>query len=171
MNPLLVSGFGTSISVDKRRLVIYNRLSEERLEFYPHQIDHDSIIVDGHTGGAGNDLLEFGNDKIRGTPGTDHMLGDYGFGQDGDDTLVLGNDMIFGGAGADVIKGDAVVLGDGTEADVISGGGNDVLRGGDGEDTIYCEQGNDLARGGRDYDKASTDCERQASIQEKIAPD
>lgn len=50
MNPLLISGFGTSISVDRRRLVIYNRLSKERLEFYPHQIDHDSIIVDGHTG-------------------------------------------------------------------------------------------------------------------------
>ena len=50
MNPLLVSGFGTSINVEKRRLVIQNKLKNEKLEFYPHQIDHDSIIVDGHTG-------------------------------------------------------------------------------------------------------------------------
>ena len=50
MNPLLLSGFGTSISVDKRRLIIQNKLANERLEFYPHQISHDSIIIDGHTG-------------------------------------------------------------------------------------------------------------------------
>ncbi|MDE2590903.1 MAG: CRISPR-associated endonuclease Cas1, partial [Patescibacteria group bacterium] len=50
MNPLLVSGFGTSISVEKRRLVIQNRLKNEKLEFYPHHIEHDSVIVDGHTG-------------------------------------------------------------------------------------------------------------------------
>jgi len=50
MNPLLVSGFGTSINVEKRKLIIKNKLKNERIEFYPHQIDHDSIIVDGHTG-------------------------------------------------------------------------------------------------------------------------
>jgi len=49
LNPIL-SGFGISIYVEKRRLVIDNRLKKERLEFYPHQIDHDSIIVDGHSG-------------------------------------------------------------------------------------------------------------------------
>jgi CRISP-associated protein Cas1 len=50
LNPLLLSGFGTSISVDKRKLIIQNRLANKRLEFYPHQISHDSIIIDGHTG-------------------------------------------------------------------------------------------------------------------------
>ena len=50
MNPLLISGFGTSINVDKRKLIIQNRLKNERLEFHPHQIGHDSIILDGHTG-------------------------------------------------------------------------------------------------------------------------
>ena len=50
MNPLLVSGFGTQINIEKRKLVIQNRLKDEKLEFYPHKIDHDSIIVDGHTG-------------------------------------------------------------------------------------------------------------------------
>ncbi|MGY5147475.1 MAG: CRISPR-associated endonuclease Cas1 [Candidatus Nitrosopumilus sp. bin_7KS] len=50
MNPLLISGFGTSINVDKRKLVITNKLKKEKLEFYPHKIDHDSIIIDCHTG-------------------------------------------------------------------------------------------------------------------------
>jgi CRISPR-associated protein Cas1 len=47
---LLVSGFGTSINVDKRKLIITNRLKNERLEFLPHKITHDNIIIDGHTG-------------------------------------------------------------------------------------------------------------------------
>ncbi|MFY9301277.1 MAG: CRISPR-associated endonuclease Cas1 [Candidatus Nitrosotenuis sp.] len=50
MNPLLISGFGTSINVDKRKLVVTNRLKNQRLEFNPHRIEHDSIIIDGHTG-------------------------------------------------------------------------------------------------------------------------
>ena len=50
MNSLLISGFGTNISVDKRRLIIQNKLDNKRLEFYPHQIKHDSIIIDGYTG-------------------------------------------------------------------------------------------------------------------------
>ena len=50
MNPLLVSGFGTSINVEHRRLVISNKNENRFLEFYPHKIDFDSIIVDGYTG-------------------------------------------------------------------------------------------------------------------------
>ena len=50
MNPLLISGFGTNISVDKRRLIVQNKLDNQRYEYYPHQIKHDSVIVDGHTG-------------------------------------------------------------------------------------------------------------------------
>lgn len=50
LNPLLISGFGTSINVEKRKLVIQNKLKNEVHEFYPHRIEHDSIIVDGHTG-------------------------------------------------------------------------------------------------------------------------
>ena len=50
MNPLLISGFGTSINVDKRKLIVTNKLNKQRLEFNPHKIDHDSIIIDGHTG-------------------------------------------------------------------------------------------------------------------------
>ncbi len=50
MKPLLINGFGTSITVDKRKLIIDNRKNNDHLEFYPHQIDYDSIIIDGHTG-------------------------------------------------------------------------------------------------------------------------
>ena len=50
MNPLLITGFGTSINVDKRKLIITNRLNDTKLEFYPHKINHDGIIIDGHTG-------------------------------------------------------------------------------------------------------------------------
>ena len=50
MNPLLITGFGTNINVDKRRLIIDNKLENTHYEFYPHQIKHDSVIIDGHTG-------------------------------------------------------------------------------------------------------------------------
>ena len=50
MNPLLVAGFGTSINVDRRRLVIENRLEKTRLEFFPYQIPYDSIVIDGNYG-------------------------------------------------------------------------------------------------------------------------
>ena len=46
----MITGFGTSINVDKRKLIITNRLKDTRLEFYPHKINHDGIIIDGHTG-------------------------------------------------------------------------------------------------------------------------
>ena len=50
MKYLLVSGFGTSITVDKRRLIIRTPSKKEAIEFYPHQIDYDTIIIDGHAG-------------------------------------------------------------------------------------------------------------------------
>jgi len=50
MNPLLVTGFGTSIFVEKRKLALYNKIDNQKLEFYPHKINHDGIIIDGHTG-------------------------------------------------------------------------------------------------------------------------
>src|SRR3970040_2402965 len=50
MNPLLVSGFGTSINVKKRKLIINNKLNNKKYEFYPHKIDYDSIILDNHSG-------------------------------------------------------------------------------------------------------------------------
>ncbi|TAK25114.1 MAG: CRISPR-associated endonuclease Cas1 [Nitrosarchaeum sp.] len=50
MNPLLISGFGTSINVEKRKLIINNKLNNKKYEFYPHKIDYDNIILDNHSG-------------------------------------------------------------------------------------------------------------------------
>jgi len=36
-----------SINVDKRKLIVSNKIKKEKLEFYPHKIDFDSIIIDG----------------------------------------------------------------------------------------------------------------------------
>jgi hypothetical protein len=41
MNPLLISGFGTNINVEKRKLTITNKLDNVQLGFYPHQIPYD----------------------------------------------------------------------------------------------------------------------------------
>ena len=48
MNPLLLSGFGISIEVNKAHLTI--RQNDKAIEFEPHRIPYDSIILDGHYG-------------------------------------------------------------------------------------------------------------------------
>ena len=50
MKSLLIHGFGTSIYVEKRKLIVYNKLENEKEEFYPHKIAYDGIVIDGHTG-------------------------------------------------------------------------------------------------------------------------
>ena len=50
MKPLLISGFGTSVTVDKRKLIFSNKAEDQKLEFYPHQISYDSVIIDGNYG-------------------------------------------------------------------------------------------------------------------------
>jgi CRISPR-associated protein Cas1 len=50
LKPLLLSGFGISLFVEKAKLVVENRLKRERFEFYPHQIEYDSIILDSRSG-------------------------------------------------------------------------------------------------------------------------
>jgi len=50
LNSLLVTGFGTSIYVEKRKLTIYNKLEGKKEEFYPHKIVYDGIVIDGLTG-------------------------------------------------------------------------------------------------------------------------
>src|SRR2546428_817428 len=59
VKPLLLTGFGISMYVNKRRLVIENRLRKEKLEFHPHHIDHDSIIIDGHSGNVTFEALRW----------------------------------------------------------------------------------------------------------------
>lgn len=59
MNPLLLSGYGISINVDKRKLIINNKTKNEKLEFYPHKIDYDSIVIDGHYGNVSFEALRW----------------------------------------------------------------------------------------------------------------
>jgi CRISPR-associated protein Cas1 len=59
MNPLLVSGFGTSINVDRRRLIITNKVENMRLEVYPHQAQFSSIVLDGHYGAISFEALRW----------------------------------------------------------------------------------------------------------------
>jgi len=48
MNPLLLSGFGISIEVNKARLMVKQK--DSVLEFEPHRMPYDSVIIDGHYG-------------------------------------------------------------------------------------------------------------------------
>ncbi len=48
MNPLLLSGFGISIEVNKAHLIIKHK--DNIIEFEPHRIPYDPIIIDGHYG-------------------------------------------------------------------------------------------------------------------------
>ncbi|MGP6220506.1 CRISPR-associated endonuclease Cas1 [Caldiplasma sukawensis] len=48
MNPLPLYGFGISIEVNKAHLTI--RQKDNIVEFEPHRIPYDSIIIDGHYG-------------------------------------------------------------------------------------------------------------------------
>lgn len=57
MNPLLIQGFGTRISVEKRRLLISTETDE--YEFSPHQIDHDTIVIDGYTGNISFEAMQW----------------------------------------------------------------------------------------------------------------
>ncbi|MEM3431654.1 MAG: CRISPR-associated endonuclease Cas1 [Candidatus Micrarchaeia archaeon] len=51
MNPLLISGYGVSITVDRACLTVSNTDSnKESYTFRPHQIPYDSIIIEGHYG-------------------------------------------------------------------------------------------------------------------------
>jgi len=48
MNPLLLSGFGITIDVNKAHLTI--KQNDNVIEFEPHRIPYDYIIIDGHYG-------------------------------------------------------------------------------------------------------------------------
>lgn len=58
MNPLLISGYGISITVNRACLTVSNTHSEtENYEFRPHKIPYDSIILDGHYGSISLEAL------------------------------------------------------------------------------------------------------------------
>ena len=47
---MLISGFGTSITVDRRRLIINKETKHKLFEVYPHWIHYDNVIIDGNCG-------------------------------------------------------------------------------------------------------------------------
>ena len=57
MNPLILSGFGISIDVDKAHLTIKQK--DSAIEFEPHRIPYDSIIIDGHHGSVSFEAMRW----------------------------------------------------------------------------------------------------------------
>jgi Ca2+-binding RTX toxin-like protein len=129
----------------------------------------DSDVLDG---GAGNDNLfgEAGDDTLNGGPGADLLDGgaggdiaDYssaaaavgvdlaqsnGFSGEADGDRYNSIENVAGSAFADSIRGvDSAV------ANILHGnGGNDIIRAGEGDDSVFGDAGNDLINGGRGAD-------------------
>ena len=59
MKALLLSGFGISISVDGRKLIINKRQDNEKIAFHPHQIAYDNVIIDGNYGSISFEALRW----------------------------------------------------------------------------------------------------------------
>ena len=59
MKALLLYGFGISVNVDGRNLVIHNNQNNETLWFQPHQISYNNIFVDGYYGNVSFEALRW----------------------------------------------------------------------------------------------------------------
>ncbi len=59
MKSLLLSGFGISINVDGRKLIINKRQDNEKIAFHPHQIAYDNVIIDGNYGSISFEALRW----------------------------------------------------------------------------------------------------------------
>ena len=59
MKSLLLSGFGININVNGRKLIVYKRQNNEKIEFYPHQIPYDNVIIDGYYGNISFEALRW----------------------------------------------------------------------------------------------------------------
>ena len=57
MNPLLLSGFGITIEVNKARLTVKQK--DEIVEFEPHRMPYDSIVIDGHYGSVSFEAMRW----------------------------------------------------------------------------------------------------------------
>lgn len=125
-------------------------------------------------GGSGNDMLYggYGNDILKGGAGDDHLWGGHNndelYGGHGDDTFYgdAGDDMMHGGQGNDTVNYAAysvdlsISLHDkrahglqiGTDTlkfidNIVSGSGDDILKGTSGENVIEAGAGDDEIRG------------------------
>lgn len=94
------------------------------------------------------EVIEGGNDDLRGGAGDDTI-----FGNEGDDEINggTGNDTLFGDEGHDTMSG-------GADHDRMEGGtGNDKMRGQDGDDILSGGEGTDYLHGGTGNDALSGD--------------
>lgn len=112
--------------------------------------DGDDILSGGEgddaiMGGDGDDIIDVGNGNnyADGGSGIDNIYGGDGddalFGGDGDDVIFggAGDDLLSGGEGGDYLQGDGSSFGDETiNGNVFLATSNDVLIGGDGNDTF-----------------------------------
>ena len=57
MNPLLLSGFGICIDINKAHLTVKQK--DSTIEFEPHRIPYDSIIIDGHHGSVSFEAMRW----------------------------------------------------------------------------------------------------------------
>ncbi|HEX2726307.1 MAG TPA: calcium-binding protein, partial [Beijerinckiaceae bacterium] len=102
---------------------------------------------------ASNDSAGLGcDDVVHGHDGNDTIYGDWRF-VDGTSEAVGGHDILYGDADDDTIFGDGPNSPFGGD-DIISGGdGNDTLDGQGGDDLIIGGNGNDTIEGGADDDE------------------
>ena len=64
MNPMYLSGFGVSLSVDRARLMVRNGFCDpdvepERFEIQPRKAHFDSVVIDGHSGNITLDAIKW----------------------------------------------------------------------------------------------------------------
>ena len=110
--------------------------------------DNDRFVYRGTATALleGND----GNDTLIGGVNNDILIGGNDFESSSSSNSVMG-DLLEGGGGNDIlVGGNATVAADGTVV-LQSGGvgpGNDILRGGSGEDELFGQHGADLLEGG-----------------------
>lgn len=113
--------------------------------------------LDPNTNQSGNDFIDAGDgdDNVWAGEGDDVIVGGIG-----NDFLMGGhdNDTISGGTGDDIIRGDLSISATtgvsltAAVSDQAIANGNDILDGGDGNDSIYGMGGNDVIYGGEGND-------------------
>lgn len=97
--------------------------------------ENDSLTaIESVRGGAGNDVLRAGGERVLlyGSGGSDRLHGGFG-----DDSLWAGtgNDKLWGNGGRDILEGE-----EGADA-LVGGCERDTMRGGSGRDRLYADDG------------------------------
>ncbi|WP_447977250.1 calcium-binding protein [Candidatus Nitrospira bockiana] len=163
--------------------VLYGGLGDDVLN--GDTVNDLSVAGDDYLdGGAGDDLLQGqgGNDALLGGDGHDILIGDddaadptrpagndYVEGGDGIDKLYggLGDDRLVGGLGDDRLFGDNIPADPALVAVRFSmEGGNDLLEGGDGNDSVQGDGADDVLFGGAGDDQLYGDAPTPGSVVE-----